>query len=186
MIIFLTLVGAQPPYRHNLPFLGWLIYKMHSNALRFLFRFVAFAFFLLFVPFLAIFFFFRYFVCIRAFWWMVLVGFDFTLSPFLYLSFSFISFLRWFTRIDHFIWPVIISHFIVCLYHGARTLYFISRKNCVIHVSLLSDMTIFFGFSLHIFAVYIYNDGHLTCWTHSIFMHLHESLVSRLKIYGKI
>lgn len=35
MIMFLTLVGACHFYRHNLPFLGWLINKMYSNALRF-------------------------------------------------------------------------------------------------------------------------------------------------------
>lgn len=136
MIIFLTLVGACHSYKHNLPFLGWLIHKMHSNALRFYsaslhspsFAFISLPFFSLFSVFrvsLAC-------VCVFA---LIDSQFSFGLAASLTLF-----------HVMPFHVAVIISHFIVYLYHGARTLYFISRKNCVIHVSLLSDMTFFTHF----------------------------------------
>lgn len=131
MIIFLTLVGACHQDRHNLPFLGWLINK-NRWALRFipLRRFASFRSFLvirlslllLVLLLLLLLGFFSYFTSVFRRCFLLLSS----LSPSLLVSVCRAS-VRAHRNAFH---AVIISHFIVYLYHGARTLYFISWKWC--------------------------------------------------------
>lgn len=133
MIIFLTLVGACHQDGHNLPFLGWLMNKIAERFA--LFRFVDLPLFARFLCFFCRRRRRRFFFIFVSF---ILVFCSFSLAT-LFLSFRCACpcvcvYRERATVCAHIVMhfhAVIISHFIVYLYHGARTLYFISRENCV-------------------------------------------------------
>lgn len=92
-----------------------------------------------------------------------------------FLHFLLFSVFRRFIRVVMHFYAVIISHFIVYLYRGARTLYFISRKICDSCVFVV-DMTFFYTFS----------SGYLKIPMHTIHKKMYLNLTYQLSILYKI